>query len=48
MQQEPVLASGKEGKGLTEGLESDIVRGYLELEISLRVVCTPILGQVQS
>lgn len=41
-------ACGWEGKGLTEGLESDIVRGYLELEVSLRVVCTPILGQIKS
>lgn len=32
-------------KGLTESLESDIVGGYLELEISLRVVGTAILGQ---
>lgn len=32
-------------KELTEGLESDIVRCYLELKISLRVVGATILGQ---
>lgn len=32
-------------RGLTEGLESYIVRGYLKLEIGLRVFGTEILGQ---
>lgn len=32
-------------KELTEGLESDIVRCYLELKISLRVVGAARLGQ---
>lgn len=31
---------------LTEGLESDIIGGHLELEISLRVVDTTMLGRI--
>lgn len=45
MQKESVLASGREG--LTEGLESDIIRGHLELEISLRVAGTAMLGIIR-
>lgn len=45
MHGEPVLASGREG--LTEGLECDIIRGYLELEISLRVAGTAMLGRIR-
>lgn len=47
MQQESVLAK-EEVEVLTESLESDIIRGYFKLEISLRIVDATILGHNQN
>jgi len=39
------LSFPEQERVLTEGLKSDIIGGYLELEIGLRVVCATMLGQ---